>query len=165
MDWLLRALQPRTGHDIEGMYWRNNPSCWAYHQTSRPHSIRICIANICGPPSCCASCAVREFRGLPTFSASLRVDKVVQRNLHRTKVCGHSRQTLHAAASVASAGYFGRIVVVVDDDIDVTDMNDVMWAIFTRMDPERSIDIIKRALSSPLDPAIPRMTSATTRDC
>lgn len=70
------------------------------------------------------------------------------------KYAGHARQTLHAAASVASATYFGRIVVVVDDDIDVTDMNDVLWAIFTRMDPERSIDIIKRALSSPLDPAI-----------
>jgi 3-polyprenyl-4-hydroxybenzoate decarboxylase len=46
-------------------------------------------------------------------------------------------------------------VVVVDDDIDVTDMNDVLWAIFTRMDPERSVDIMRRAMSSPLDPAIP----------
>lgn len=71
------------------------------------------------------------------------------------KYAGHSRQVLHAAASVASAGYFGRIVVVVDDDIDPTDLNDVLWAIFTRMDPERSVDIVRRALSSPLDPAIP----------
>ena len=70
------------------------------------------------------------------------------------KYAGHARQTMHAAASVASATYFGRIIVVVDDDIDVTDMNDVLWAIFTRMDPERSVDIVKRALSSPLDPAI-----------
>src|SRR5256712_10220936 len=50
--------------------------------------------------------------------------------------------------------YLGRIVVVVDDDIDVTDLNDVMWAILTRADPERSLDIIHRAWSGPLDPAI-----------
>lgn len=70
------------------------------------------------------------------------------------KYPGHARQVLHAAASVASASYFGRVVVVVDSDIDATDLNDVLWAIVTRMDPERSVDIIRRARSSPLDPAI-----------
>jgi 4-hydroxy-3-polyprenylbenzoate decarboxylase len=50
--------------------------------------------------------------------------------------------------------YLGRVVVVVDEDIDVTDLNDVMWAILTRADPERSLDIIHRAWSGPLDPAI-----------
>ena len=50
--------------------------------------------------------------------------------------------------------YLGRITVVVDEDIDVTDLNDVMWALLTRADPERSIDLIKRAWSGPLDPAI-----------
>ena len=51
--------------------------------------------------------------------------------------------------------YLGRIVIVVDEDIDVTDINDVMWAVVTRSDPERSLDIINRAWSGPLDPAIP----------
>jgi 4-hydroxy-3-polyprenylbenzoate decarboxylase len=50
--------------------------------------------------------------------------------------------------------YLGRIVIVVDEDIDVTDLNDVMWAVVTRSDPERSLDIINRAWSGPLDPAI-----------
>jgi UbiD family decarboxylase len=70
------------------------------------------------------------------------------------KYAGHARQALHAAASVNSAAYLGRIVVVVDDDIDVTDIEDVLWAIFTRSDPARSVDIIPRALSGPLDPAL-----------
>jgi 4-hydroxy-3-polyprenylbenzoate decarboxylase len=70
------------------------------------------------------------------------------------KYAGHSRQTLHAAATVNSASYMGRLVVVVDDDIDVTDLDDVLWAVLTRADPERSVDIIKRALSGPLDPAL-----------
>jgi 4-hydroxy-3-polyprenylbenzoate decarboxylase len=70
------------------------------------------------------------------------------------KYAGHSRQTLHAAASVNAASYMGRVVVVVDDDIDVTDLEDVLWAVLTRSDPVRSVDIIQRALSGPLDPAL-----------
>jgi UbiD family decarboxylase len=70
------------------------------------------------------------------------------------KYAGHARQTLHAAASVNAASYMGRVVAVVDDDIDVTDLEDVLWAILTRADPARSVDIISRALSGPLDPAL-----------
>lgn len=70
------------------------------------------------------------------------------------RYAGHARQVLHAAASVASASYMGRLVAVVDDDIDVTDLEDVLWAILTRADPARSVDIVTRALSGPLDPAL-----------
>ncbi len=47
-------------------------------------------------------------------------------------------------------------MIVVDEDIDVMDLNDVIWAMATRSDPVDSIDIIKRAWSGPLDPRIPR---------
>ncbi len=67
---------------------------------------------------------------------------------------GHARQTLHAAASVGQAGYLGRIVIVVDEDIDVTDINEVIWAVCTRMDPAQDVDIIQRMLTGALDPAI-----------
>ena len=33
-------------------------------------------------------------------------------------------------------------------------MNDVLWAIFTRMDPERSVEISNRRTTSALDPAV-----------
>ena len=67
---------------------------------------------------------------------------------------GHARQALHVAAQCGQAAYLGRIVVVVDDDIDITDLNEVIWAVTTRMDPERDTEIIRRALTGPLDPAI-----------
>jgi 4-hydroxy-3-polyprenylbenzoate decarboxylase len=70
------------------------------------------------------------------------------------RYAGHARQVLHAAASVNAASYMGRVVAVVDSDIDVTDLEDVLWAILTRADPVRSVDIISRALSGPLDPAL-----------
>jgi len=70
------------------------------------------------------------------------------------KYPGHSRQAMHVAAMCHAGAYMGRIVVVVDDDIDVTDMDDVIWAVVTRSDPKRSMEIIERAWSGPLDPAI-----------
>src|SRR5207302_2469790 len=70
------------------------------------------------------------------------------------RYAGHSRQAGHVAAMCRVGAYLGRIVIVVDEDIDVTDINDVMWAVVTRSDPERSLDIINRAWSGPLDPAI-----------
>lgn len=67
---------------------------------------------------------------------------------------GHSRQAMHIAAMCHTGAYLGRYVVVVDDDIDVTNLEQVIWAMCTRADPERSIDFIKRAWSGPLDSAI-----------
>ncbi len=67
---------------------------------------------------------------------------------------GHARQTLYVASQVGQASYLGRIVVVVDEDIDVTDLSEVMWAVSTRMDPARDVDIIERVLSGSLDPAL-----------
>lgn len=67
---------------------------------------------------------------------------------------GHSRQVGTVAAQVGQANYLGRIVVVVDDDIDITDLHEVIWAVSTRADPARDTIILTGALSGPLDPAI-----------
>jgi 4-hydroxy-3-polyprenylbenzoate decarboxylase len=67
---------------------------------------------------------------------------------------GHARQAAYVASQCRQGAYLGRIVVVVDDDIDVTDLDEVIWAVCTRADPERDMDILRRAWSGPLDPAI-----------
>lgn len=72
----------------------------------------------------------------------------------KQRYAGHARQAGHVAAMCRQGAYLGRIVVVVDEDIDVTDLNEVVWAICTRSDPERDFDFIKRAWSGQLDPAI-----------
>ena len=46
---------------------------------------------------------------------------------------------------------FTKYVVVVDEDIDVTDRKEVMWAVATRTDPARDIEIIKMAPTDSLD--------------
>jgi 4-hydroxy-3-polyprenylbenzoate decarboxylase len=70
------------------------------------------------------------------------------------RYAGHARQVGHAAASVHTGAYLGRYTVVVDEDIDVMDLEQVLWAMCTRSEPAESIDIIPRAWSGPLDPRI-----------
>jgi UbiD family decarboxylase len=53
-----------------------------------------------------------------------------------------------------AGAYAGKYVVVVDDDIDVSNLEDLMWALLTRSDPATSIDIITGTWSTPLDPRI-----------
>src|SRR5262249_29140308 len=67
---------------------------------------------------------------------------------------GHAKQAGHIAAMCHVGAYCGRYVVVVDDDIDVSNLEELVWAMLTRSDPASSIDIIRNAWSTPLDPRI-----------
>jgi UbiD family decarboxylase len=67
---------------------------------------------------------------------------------------GHARQVGLLAMANPSSAYMGRYVIVVDDDIDVTDLSDVIWAVITRTDPAKSIDLVRRLWSGPLDPVL-----------
>ena len=69
---------------------------------------------------------------------------------------GHAKQAALIASQCRSGAYLGRYVIVVDEDIDITNSEEVIWAVCTRSDPARSIDILRRAWSGPLDPAIAR---------
>jgi 4-hydroxy-3-polyprenylbenzoate decarboxylase len=67
---------------------------------------------------------------------------------------GHARQAGHLAAMCRSVAYAGKYVVIVDDDIDVSNLEELMWAVCSRSDPAISIDFIRGAWSTPLDPSI-----------
>ena len=76
---------------------------------------------------------------------------------------GHARQAGMLAASCQSGSYLGRFVIVVDDDIDPTNLFEVAWAMSTRCDPAEDIDFIRKHWSGPLDPRIPRGTAHNSR--
>lgn len=67
---------------------------------------------------------------------------------------GHAVQAGHIAAMCHAGAYLGRFVVVVDEDIDVSNLEEVIWAACTRCDPATNIEFIKNAWSSALDPMI-----------
>ncbi|MEE8348632.1 MAG: UbiD family decarboxylase [Acidobacteriota bacterium] len=68
---------------------------------------------------------------------------------------GHDRMAGHVASQCRPGAVAGRYVVVVDDDIDPTNLEDVVWAMCTRSDPGTGIDIITSTIGTPLDPIAP----------
>lgn len=68
---------------------------------------------------------------------------------------GHATQAGQIACQCQAGAYAGKYVVVVDDDIDVSKLEDLIWAVCTRSDPATSINFISNAWSTPLDPRIP----------
>jgi len=69
---------------------------------------------------------------------------------------GHATMVGHIVASSPLGAYGGRYIIIVDDDIDPSDLNQVIWAMCTRSDPSNSIDIIPNVPSTPLDPMAER---------
>ena len=76
---------------------------------------------------------------------------------------GHARQAGFLAASCQSGSYLGRFVVVVDEDVDPSDLFDVMWAMCTRWTPAEDIETFRRAWSGPLDPILDQASSTNSR--
>lgn len=67
---------------------------------------------------------------------------------------GHAKQAAGVLAMSRATGNAARYIVVVDDDIDASDLGSVIWAISNRTDPARDIDIIRDCVGSPLDPIL-----------
>ena len=72
----------------------------------------------------------------------------------RQRYPGHAVQAGHITAMCHAGAYLGRFVIVVDEDIDVSNLEEVIWAACTRCDPAANIDFIENAWSSALDPII-----------
>jgi UbiD family decarboxylase len=70
----------------------------------------------------------------------------------RQRYAGHARQAGHILSQCGVGAYMSRYSVVVDDDIDPSNLQEVMWAVATRSDPATGIDIIQRGMGSKNDP-------------
>ncbi|MFQ5661287.1 MAG: UbiD family decarboxylase [Gammaproteobacteria bacterium] len=82
---------------------------------------------------------------------------------------GHSTQVGLAAFASVTGNYGLKTVILVDEDIDPENMDQVMYALSFRFQPELGTQILKRGRSTPLDPSLPRssryLTSRIILDC
>ena len=67
---------------------------------------------------------------------------------------GHAKMAGLVAVGCGSATYLGRITIIVDDDIDITNPAEVMWAVGTRWDPKTATDIIDGMWTGYIDPML-----------
>jgi len=68
------------------------------------------------------------------------------------RYAGHAAQVLALAAQVPGGAYYTKWIIAVDDDIDPTDMDQVIWAMASRCNPIDDIDILRNTWSTWLDP-------------
>ena len=81
---------------------------------------------------------------LPSEACSYRIAVVSIRKQYP----GHARRIMFGIWSYLRQFLYTKLVIVVDDDIDVRNWPDVIWAVSTRMDPARDTHI---AESTPMD--------------
>ncbi len=66
---------------------------------------------------------------------------------------GRPGEAKHVIPIVLGVDHYLKLVVVVDDDIDVFDESDVLWAVATRMQADRDLVTIAGSLGAMLDPS------------
>lgn len=93
------------------------------------------------------NCSIPAIQGVWEHTLGMIVISLQQ------KYAGHARQALLiAAGSRSTAG--ARFITVVDDDMDPTSINEVIWAMTSRCDPERDIEVICEGWTGAIDPLV-----------
>ena len=136
---------------VKSIMYRNNPILLVSHH----------VRGICFFRSLVRSAlhwAELESLGLRDIKGIWRYEEGGTREFNvisiKQRYYGHARQILHLFSQVPTGAYSGRWDIVVDGDIDPSNIKDVVWALSTRCDPAKDISFIERARSTPLDPLV-----------
>jgi len=138
---------------VKRLLYRNNPIITGFPPFRQPAGADTCnsLVRAAAIWNTLEQAGVPDIRGVACYQAYFFTVVAIHQ-----RYPGHARQAGILASNCDNAGYMNRYAVVVDDDIDVADFNDVLWAMCTRVDPARSIEITERGWSGPLDPIIPK---------
>jgi len=68
------------------------------------------------------------------------------------RYAGHAAQALALAAQGPGGAYYTKWIIAVDEDVDPTDTDQVIWAMASRCNPIDDIDVLRSTWSTWLDP-------------
>ncbi|HEV8342313.1 MAG TPA: UbiD family decarboxylase, partial [Candidatus Binatia bacterium] len=143
---------PRPYIDVKTILYRDNPilTCAPQHKPVDETGLLKGIAGAAEIWKALEACGLPDILGVwnheggpATRFTAIQI---------RQRYPGHARNVLHVASSCAAGAYNGKWTVVVDEDVDCSDLDQVLWAMCTRFDPVTDIDIIQKAWSSGRDP-------------
>ncbi|MGE0746636.1 MAG: UbiD family decarboxylase [Rhodospirillales bacterium] len=146
--------QPEPVINIRRAYWRNDPimTCAASQKPPHSHLFERCFIRSAALLDSLEGAGIPDVKGVWVHQAgSGRTFVVVS---IKQRYFGHSTQAGLVASQVNPVGYVGRYIVVVDDDIDPSDIHDVIWAMGTRSDPREDVQVVHKTWSSRLDPMV-----------
>jgi len=73
----------------------------------------------------------------------------------RKRMTHEARNVIHTVLGPTAGTPQPKYCIVVDDDIDVRNPQEVLWAVMTRVQPERDVVILPTMVGAPLDPSAP----------
>lgn len=146
-------MRPETYVQVEAVYYRNEPIILG-NQVIRPpgdmSEVRRIIVDAVTWEGL-ETAGVPDIRAVSTLPSTTNGFCVIA---IRQRYSGHAQQTGMIAAQTIGL-QLGRYIVVVDEDVDPSNVDEVLWAMWTRSDPESSVTVIPNCRSQPLDPRLP----------
>lgn len=152
--YYVSGVQERQVLEVERIYYRNDPIILGAPPGRSPSdaSYQLQVLRSALLHNQLEQCGVPDIKGAWLNEAGGREFIIISL---KQRYAGHARQAGILASQLTMGGAFmGRWIMVVDDDIDITDNNDVLWAMCTRVDPEKDVEIMRRCWSSSVDPII-----------
>lgn len=138
---------------VGAIYHRNNPVIIGQPPAMPTYPGRqVKIPRVAALWDAIEAAGVPEIKGvwkLPE-GGSRFIDVISINQMH----AGHAKMVGLVAAGCGPGAYLGRMTIVVDDDIDITDTAQVMWALATRWDPKTQTDIIDGCWTGHIDPSL-----------
>ncbi|MGH7833165.1 MAG: UbiD family decarboxylase [Candidatus Binatia bacterium] len=150
--YYVSEAKPEPVVRVQAVYFRDDPILMGAWPGRPPHdnTYRNCIIKSANLWELLERAGIRGITGIyrpEAGAANLLTIVGIKQMFH-----GHARQVGTVASQLLS--HPTRYLVVVDDDIDVTSLEDVIWAICTRTDPSRSLTIIDDIHVNVLDPMV-----------
>jgi len=139
---------------IRRVYYRSDPilTCAASQKPPHSHLFERCFLRSAALMDSLEGAGIPDVRGVWVHQAG--AGRTFVAVAIKQRYFGHARQAGLVASQVNPIGYCGRYVVVVDDDIDPTDIHDVIWAMGTRSNPATDLQVLEKTWSSRLDPMV-----------
>lgn len=144
--------KPEPVINVERLYYRNDPIILGAPPGRPPHdySYMKCIGRSVLLREALVKAGIPEVRGVWAHEAGdSRILLIVS---IRQQYPGHARQAALIASQCSVGAAVSRYIIVVDEDIDPCNTHDVLWAVCTRSDPEKDIDLLRRTPGGSGDP-------------
>lgn len=148
---------------VKRVMFRNNPILTSTGSNKPPHAhlFERCFIRSAALWEGLEKAGVPNIRGVWVHEAGAgRTFNVVS---IKNSYFGHTRHAGMLATQMAPSAYIGRWIIVVDDDIDPSNLDEVIWAMGTRCDPAEDVEITRKCWSSRTDPLTPEGRFYNTR--
>ncbi len=137
---------------VKAIYYRDNPILTCAHMTIPPHdtSLAMAVLHSAGIWDRLEAFGIPGIKGV--WCHELGAGQLFNVVSIEQMYAGHARDVGIIASHVPK---ISRYTVVVEDDIDPSDLEQVMWAVVTRGRPDEAIQILQSERSGSHDPAVP----------